>query len=52
VSEPQWQHGRRAVLAQFLARPAIYATARFRASHEAAARRNLVRAIARLEEHA
>jgi predicted metal-dependent HD superfamily phosphohydrolase len=52
VSEPQWQHGRRAVLAQFLARPVIYATARFRASHEAAARRNLVRAIARLEEHA
>jgi predicted metal-dependent HD superfamily phosphohydrolase len=52
VSEPQWQHGRRAVLAQFLARPTIYATARFRASHEAAARRNLVRAIARLEEHA
>jgi predicted metal-dependent HD superfamily phosphohydrolase len=49
VSEPQWQHGRRAVLAQFLARPAIYATARFRASHEAAARRNLARAIARLD---
>src|SRR5262249_15651119 len=39
VTEPQWKLGRRAVLAQFLARPAIYATARFQASHEAAARR-------------
>ena len=48
VTEPQWKLGRRAVLAQFLARPAIYATARFQASHEAAARRNLARAIARL----
>jgi predicted metal-dependent HD superfamily phosphohydrolase len=50
VTEPQWKIGRRAVLAQFLARPAIYATDRFRATHEAAARRNLARAIARLEE--
>ena len=49
VSEPPWRAGRRAVLADFLARPAIYATARFRASHEAAARRNLAHAIARLE---
>ena len=48
VNEPQWKLGRRAVLAGFLARPAIYATAQFRASHEAAARRNLERAIARL----
>jgi len=48
VSEPQWQAGRRAVLAGFLARPAIYATARFRASHEAAAQRNLAHALARL----
>lgn len=49
VAEAQWKLGRRAVLAQFLARPAIYATRRLRASHEAAARRNLARAIARLE---
>jgi predicted metal-dependent HD superfamily phosphohydrolase len=49
VTEPQWKLGRRAVLAQFLARPAIYATQRFQASHEAAARRNLARAIARLD---
>jgi predicted metal-dependent HD superfamily phosphohydrolase len=49
VTEPQWKLGRRAVLTAFLARPAIYATARFRASCEAAARRNLARAIARLD---
>jgi predicted metal-dependent HD superfamily phosphohydrolase len=50
VSEPQWRQGRRAVLAGFLARPSIYATPRFQASHEAAARHNLMRAIARLDE--
>ena len=49
VPEPQWRRGRRAVLAGFLARPAIYATARFRASHEAPARHNLARALARLD---
>ena len=49
VLDPQWRRGRRAVLAQFLGRPAIYATRHFRASHEAAARRNLARAIARLD---
>jgi predicted metal-dependent HD superfamily phosphohydrolase len=49
VLDPQWQLGRRAVLAQFLGRPAIYATGHFRARHEAAARRNLARAIARLD---
>ncbi len=48
VSDEQWRQGRRAVLASFLARPAIYFTARFQASHEAAARRNLTRAIAQL----
>lgn len=48
VPEPQWRHGRGAVLEGFLAREAIYATARFRASHEALARRNLARALARL----
>lgn len=49
VTEPQWRAGRREVLAGFLSRPAIYATAQFRASHEAAARRNLAQAIARLD---
>jgi predicted metal-dependent HD superfamily phosphohydrolase len=49
VTDEQWRQGRRAVLAGLLARPAIYTTARFRASHEAAARRNLARAIARLD---
>jgi len=49
VPEPQWRTGRRAVLAGFLARPAIYATAHFRASHEAAARRNLGRAMTRID---
>jgi predicted metal-dependent HD superfamily phosphohydrolase len=48
VREPQWIAGRRAVLEYFLARPAIYATAQFRASHEAAARRNLGNALANL----
>jgi predicted metal-dependent HD superfamily phosphohydrolase len=51
VSDEQWRLGRRAVLASFLARPSIYASGRFQASHEAAARRNLARAIARLDEH-
>jgi predicted metal-dependent HD superfamily phosphohydrolase len=49
VAEPQWIAGRRVVLAGFLARPAIYATAAFRATHEAAARRNLADAMARLD---
>jgi predicted metal-dependent HD superfamily phosphohydrolase len=49
VTEPQWRAGRREVLASFLARPAIYATAQFRASHETAARRNLAHVIARLD---
>jgi predicted metal-dependent HD superfamily phosphohydrolase len=49
VPEPQWKLGRRAVLTQFLARPAIYATRHFRASYEAAARENLARAIGRLD---
>jgi predicted metal-dependent HD superfamily phosphohydrolase len=49
VPEPQWRHGRRTVLEGFLAREAIYASARFRASHEAPARRNLARALARLD---
>jgi predicted metal-dependent HD superfamily phosphohydrolase len=52
VAEPVWVVGRRAVLADFLARPAIYATDEFRASHEAAARRNLAHALAALERDA
>ncbi len=52
VSEPQWRAGRRAVLAGFLARPTIYATKQFRASHEAAARRNIARAMTRLDRDA
>ena len=50
VPEPLWIAGRRQVLAGFLARPAIYATARFRASHEAQARRNIADAIERLDQ--
>jgi predicted metal-dependent HD superfamily phosphohydrolase len=50
VTDEQWRQGRRAVLAGLLARPAIYATERFRASHEATARSNLARAIARLDQ--
>jgi predicted metal-dependent HD superfamily phosphohydrolase len=49
VNDEQWRVGRRAVLTGFLARPSVYASARFRASHEAAARRNLARAIERLD---
>jgi len=49
VTESQWTLGRRAVLAGFQARPAIYVTDRFQASHEAAARGNIARAIARLD---
>jgi predicted metal-dependent HD superfamily phosphohydrolase len=48
VSEPLWIAGRSAVLERFLARPSIYATRQFRASHEPAARRNLADALARL----
>jgi len=52
VSEPQWTLGRRAVLAQFLTPRKVAPRRRFRASHEAAARRNLARAIARLDRSA
>lgn len=48
VAEPEWIAARRRVLEHFLARPAIYASARFRATREAAARRNLAGALARL----
>jgi len=52
VPEPLWIAGRRQVLAGFLARPAIYATPQFSASHEAQARRNIAEAIERLDQAA
>jgi predicted metal-dependent HD superfamily phosphohydrolase len=48
VAEPLWIGGRRKVLARFLDRAHIYASPEFRASHEAAARENLHRALAAL----
>ena len=49
VPEEAWVAGRSEVLRSFLARPFIYATPQFRESHEAAARSNLTRSLARLE---
>jgi predicted metal-dependent HD superfamily phosphohydrolase len=49
VPESLWIAGRRQVLADFLTRPAIYATPEFRASHEAPARRNIARSIEQLD---
>src|SRR5882672_6695867 len=48
VPEPLWVKGRGKVLESFLTRPAIYKSAPFRASHEAAARRNLAQSLAAL----
>jgi predicted metal-dependent HD superfamily phosphohydrolase len=48
VPEPLWIKGRGKVLESFLARPAIYKSAPFRASHEAAARHNLAQSLAAL----
>lgn len=48
VPEALWIEGRRKVLERFLARPSIFASAQFQASHEAAARRNLARSLERL----
>jgi predicted metal-dependent HD superfamily phosphohydrolase len=48
VTEALWVEGRRKVLERFLARPTIYASRQFQASHEAAARRNLARSLAQL----
>lgn len=45
VPEALFTARRREILQGFVARPAIYATERFRASHERAARENLARAI-------
>jgi predicted metal-dependent HD superfamily phosphohydrolase len=49
VLEEAWIAGRSKVLRNFLARPFIYGTTEFRKSHEAAARSNLTRSLARLE---
>jgi predicted metal-dependent HD superfamily phosphohydrolase len=48
VSEPLWRAGRRKVLESFLARPAIYASPQFHASHEAMARDNIARSLGAL----
>ena len=48
MPETRWIEGRRKVLQAFLARPAIYASPPFRASHEVAARKNLMRSLERL----
>jgi predicted metal-dependent HD superfamily phosphohydrolase len=50
VPEQQWLAGRSQVLRNFLARPFIYASPQFRDSHEAAARSNLKRSLALLED--
>jgi predicted metal-dependent HD superfamily phosphohydrolase len=52
VADEAWVAGRCKVLRNFLARPFIYATPQFRKSHEAAARSNLTRSLARLEGNA
>jgi predicted metal-dependent HD superfamily phosphohydrolase len=51
VPDEAWIAGRGKVLRNFLARPFIYATPQFRSSHEAAARSNLTRSLARLESN-
>jgi predicted metal-dependent HD superfamily phosphohydrolase len=50
VPEKQWLAGRSQVLRNFLARPCIYASPQFRRSHEAAARSNLTRSLALLDD--
>jgi predicted metal-dependent HD superfamily phosphohydrolase len=48
LPEPQWIAGRRRVLENFLARPAIYLSETFRRTYENRARQNLAQALARL----
>lgn len=49
VPDAAWVAGRRAVLERFLARPTIYLSPQFQASHEATARWNLANALALLK---
>jgi len=50
VPDALWIQGRRKVLQGFLARPTIFASPQFQASHEAAARRNLARSLEQLAQ--
>jgi len=50
VPAEQWRAGRSQVLRNFLARPFIYASPQFQRSHEAAARSNLKRSLALLDD--
>ena len=50
VPAEQWRAGRSQVLRNFLARPFIYASPQFQRSYEAAARSNLKRSLALLED--
>jgi predicted metal-dependent HD superfamily phosphohydrolase len=50
VPEKEWLVGRSQVLRNFLARPFIYASPQFQRSHEAAARSNLKRSLALLDD--
>ncbi|HEX2251313.1 MAG TPA: hypothetical protein VHH32_13280 [Gemmatimonadales bacterium] len=50
VPEAVYRRGRSALLESFLARPAIYATERFRSRYEKQARINLGRALSRLAD--
>jgi predicted metal-dependent HD superfamily phosphohydrolase len=45
VPQPVWIEGRRKVLEKFLSRTAIYMSPQFRVTHEATARRNLMREL-------
>jgi predicted metal-dependent HD superfamily phosphohydrolase len=49
VPEVMWIAGRLRVLETFMMRDSIYSSAQFRLNHEAAARRNLARALSALE---
>jgi predicted metal-dependent HD superfamily phosphohydrolase len=49
LPEDGYREARGKVLGELLARPSIYSTPRFRAQHEAAARANLARSLARLD---
>jgi len=50
VPEKEWLVGRSRVLRNFLARPFIYASPQFKRSHEVAARSNLTRSLALLDD--